>query len=436
VKDVLAYLRVLANPKDDASTLRVLQTPPRGLGKSSLAKLKAFASAQGKPLSEAIAFAEAIDDLPKRARAGLRAVEETFERLRARLTDTAENLVRAVIEETHYLTYLEQEYPEEDERQANVEALVAGAREFDRRSVQEVAKRQIAPPALTVKKSVRDKVKGPQGTLFAEPVREELTMISQPSDDVMALEPGLQGFLEQIALLAEEDAAKAEDTREKVQLMTVHTAKGLEFEHVFLIGLEDGCFPNARALEEPDGLEEERRLAYVALTRARKQLYLVYAGERARFGRTSTSPPSGFLFELPDSVWKAGESPRSKQPHGMKASEQVWDEDELVDEGAAEVDGEERLWQRPLGGAKKEKKPNEARELFQQLGERVRAAAASGPSPEELAVGDRVRHEHFGLGKIVEVSGQGMSRRVKVAFLEFGEKNLVLQYARLSKVTS
>src|SRR5581483_6066832 len=171
-------------------------------------------------------------------------------------------------------------------------------------------------------------------------------------------------------------------------------------------------------------------------TRARKQLYLVYAGERARFGRTSTSPPSGFLFELPDSVWKAGESPRSKQPHGMKASEQVWDEDELVDEGAAEVDGEERLWQRPLGGAKKEKKPNEARELFQQLGERVRAAAASGPSPEELAVGDRVRHEHFGLGKIVEVSGQGMSRRVKVAFLEFGEKNLVLQYARLSKVTS
>ncbi len=443
VKDVLAYLKVLANPRDDASTLRVLQTPPRGVGKASLAKLKAFAAENGKSLIEALSFSEAIEGLPKKASAAFREVDELFERLRARLNETAENLVRTVIEETHYLAYLEQEYPEEDDRGSNVEALVAGAREFDQRAQQEVTRRQIATPPPTVRKTVRDKVKGPQGMLFAEPVREEVVMLTPrmndgQTDEVLPpLEPGLQGFLEQIALLAEEEAAKEEDSREKVSLMTVHTAKGLEFEHVFLIGLEDGLFPNARALEEPEGLEEERRLAYVAITRARKRLYLSYAGQRSRFGKTNYSNPSGFVFELPDDVFEAGKSPRGNVPYGQKASAQVWDEDELIDERASEVEDEERLWQRPLGGKPKPKREStEARELFQQVGERVRAAAAAGPPTDELKVGDRVRHEHFGIGQILEISGAGMAKRLKISFLEFGVKNLVLQYARLTKVTS
>ncbi|MEZ0229378.1 MAG: ATP-dependent helicase, partial [Planctomycetota bacterium] len=449
VKDVLAYLRVLANPRDDASTLRVLQTPPRGVGKASLAKLKAFATQNGKSLIEALSFSEAIEGLPKKASAAFRDVDDLFERLRARRHETAENLVRAVIEETNYLAYLQQEYPEEDDRGSNVEALVAGAREFDNRARQEVTNRQVMPqiprPAPAVNKPVREKVKGPQGMLFAEPAREEVVMLTPPSqvDDVLPpLEPGLQGFLEQIALLAEEEKSKVDDTREKVSLMTVHTAKGLEFEHVFLVGLEDGLFPNARALEEPEGLEEERRLAYVAITRARKRLYLSYAGQRSRYGKTNYSNPSGFIFELPDDVFEAGKSPRGKLPFGQKASAQVWGQDEfsgdeLVDERAAEVDGEERLWQRPIGGKPKPKREGtEARELFQQVGERVRAAAASSPPTDDLKAGDRVRHEHFGVGQVVEVSGAGMTKRVKVSFLEFGLKNLVLQYARLTKVTS
>jgi DNA helicase-2/ATP-dependent DNA helicase PcrA len=446
VKDVLAYLRVLANPRDDASTLRVLQTPPRGVGKTSLQRLKAFAQAQGKSLFEALAFEEAIPDLPKKARAGFREVEALFDKLRSRLDDTAENLVRAVVEETNYLAYLQQEYPEEEERAGNIEALVAGAREFDDRARSELAERKAAPPIART--PAKEKPRKPQGTLFAEPdaVAAPAELIGAAEEDVLPpLQAGLQGFLEQVALLAEEEAARDEDTSAKVQLMTVHTAKGLEFEHVFLVGLEDGLFPNARALEEVDGLEEERRLAYVAITRARKSLHLSYTGERSRFGKTSYPAPSGFLFELPDDVFEAGKSPRSHQPYAAKASEQVWeDEDEgdpdpgfpadegVADEGLAEVEGESRLWRRPLESSRK--KPADTKPaLFQQVAERARAGAPAGE--DTLAAGDRVRHEHFGVGQILEVSGEGMRRRVKVRFLEFGEKNLVLQYARLVKVT-
>jgi DNA helicase-2/ATP-dependent DNA helicase PcrA len=429
VKDVLAYLRVLANPRDDASFLRALQAPSRGVGKSSVQKLKAFAQSQGATMLEGLELLEQIPDLPKKARAGLREIEEVFSHLRARMHEGAEALVRAVIDETRYLAYLEQEYPEEDERAANVEALVAGAREFDLSSRESKS----APQPVVVKKAGRETVKGAQTGLFAEPETETVSFVDPAEVDVMPpLQPGLQGFLEQVALVAEEEAAREDDTREKVALMTVHTAKGLEFDHVFIVGLEDQLFPNARALEEADGLEEERRLAYVAITRARKRLFLSYADQRSRFGKTSFSRPSGFLFELPDDVFEAGKSPRGKQPFGQKATEQVWEE-EPADEGEIEFpddtdQSEAQLWRRPLGAKKSEPKPA----LFANVKPRV--AAPAGDS--DFAKGDRVKHEHFGTGKVLDVSGDGMRKRVKVHFPEFGEKTLVLQYARLVKVTS
>ncbi len=455
VKDVLAYLRVLANPRDDASTIRVIQTPPRGVGTRSIQRLRALAAEHAVPLIDAIRFADQIAELPKKARAGLRALEETFDRLRAGLQDSAENLVRAVVQETNYIAYLQQEYPEEDDRASNIEALVAGAREFDKRT------QSVSPPTY-VKGSgdcgaephksarAREKVKKPQGSLFAEPeAPEALAFVAGDDDDVLpAMPPGLQGFLEQISLLAESEAAEEQDVREKVQLMTVHTAKGLEFDNVFIIGLEDGLFPNARAMEEPEGVEEERRLAYVALTRARKRLYLSYAHERSRFGKTASGIPSGFLFEIPGEVFEAGRAPRDHQPHGQKANEQVWDDEDVQDEGLAEVadeeesfdDGQNRLWERPLGGAKKleetpkKRVPNEARAVVEKLAERARATAPA--RDEDFAVGDRVRHEHFGVGKVLETSGQGMGRRLKIQFIEYGVKTLVLNYARITKVES
>jgi DNA helicase-2/ATP-dependent DNA helicase PcrA len=436
VKDVLAYLRVLANPRDDASTIRVIQTPPRGVGTRSIERLRALASEHAVPLIDAIRFADQIDELPKKARAGLRALEETFDRLRARLQESAENLVRAVVGETNYLAYLQQEYPEEEDRASNVEALVAGAREFDKRT------QSIAPPR-TVRTAAREKVRKPQGSLFAEPeTPETLAFVAADDDDVLAMSPGLQGFLEQISLLAEEEAAEDQDVSEKVQLMTVHTAKGLEFDHVFIIGLEDGLFPNARAMEEPEGVEEERRLAYVALTRAKKRLYLSYANERSRFGKTASGIPSGFLFEIPGEVFEAGKAPRDHQPHGQKTGAQVWDDEDVQDEGLAEVqdeeesfdDGQNRLWDRPLAGAPKKKVPNEARAVVEKLAERARATAPA--RDEDFAVGDRVKHEHFGVGKVLETSGQGMARRLKIQFIEYGVKTLVLNYARITKVGS
>jgi DNA helicase-2/ATP-dependent DNA helicase PcrA len=280
------------------------------------------------------------------------------------------------------------------------------------------------------------------------PVAESLETV-----DVFQVQPGLDGFLEQIALVSEQEARELEKTEGKVSLMTVHTAKGLEFDHVYLLGLEDGLFPNARALEERDGLEEERRLAYVAITRARKKLSISRANARSRFGRSSDfRPPSGFLFELPDDVFLAGKSPRNLAPYARGASSQkAWDD---ADEGyedanatLAEVDDEDRLWQRSVSDERRGKKPERpeknnrgqtaseaARELLAQVGERARAATAE--TAIDFKVGERVRHEHFGVGKVLEVSGHGHSKRVKVLFIEFGEKNLVLQYARLQKVPS
>jgi DNA helicase-2/ATP-dependent DNA helicase PcrA len=471
VKDILAYLRVLSNPRDDASMIRVLQTPPRGIGKTTLARLKEHGRARGIALSEAAREADSVEGIPSRARSALAVVVSTLESVRDRVQGSVESLVRAVIDETNYLSYLKQEYPEEDEREANVEALVGAAHEFDRqqgspplppianrRPTEEPRKR---PPPPT-KKATRPS-DGP--SLFPEPPPEPepepepepvLSPVEEP-ELVLSDRPGVEGFLEQVALIAEQDALDREETQGKVSLMTVHTAKGLEFEAVFLVGLEEGLFPNARALEAPQGLEEERRLAYVAITRAKKRLFLTHAGWRSRFGRSDARLASPFLYELPGDVFESGQAPREIAKRNTtwdpaelddededQASEAAVDED-VPDEtptreppGDEPAEGSGHLWSRPIGAPRSRlgtPSGAEARKLLEGLGRRVREQGG-GEATASFAPGDAVRHEHFGLGRVVSVNGSGPATRVCVRFHGFGEKNLVLQYARLVKVTS
>jgi len=251
IKDAMAYLAVISNPSDSGALERIINVPKRGLGATSVARLQEHAHRNGISLYEALAEAERVD-LTGAARRACRAVRDLFEgwRVAAQEVPPAE-LIAAVLDESGYRAELVVENTVESEsRLENLEELINAAREFER----------------------------------VEP------------------EPTLAGFLQEQALYSEQDALSGEGGR--VALMTLHNAKGLEFDHVFVVGMEEGTFPHARSLDEQN-LEEERRLAYVGITRAKRSLTLSYAKLRSNWGAREYQMPSRFLAEIPDGL-KAG----------------------------------------------------------------------------------------------------------------------------------
>jgi DNA helicase-2/ATP-dependent DNA helicase PcrA len=249
VKDLLAWLRASMNPSDAVSVARAAQAPRRGIGDTTLARLASFAQSGGIPLGEAFDRAEETPGLTKRALGGVLEAARLFERIRT----TAESgvpvaeIVETAWEITGYMDELKSERTFESlSRQENLRELAGVAKEFD---------------------------EGPN-----------------TSD-------GLTGFLEQLALITDTDTVEGEETG--VTFMTLHNAKGLEFPVVFMIGMEDGVFPHLRSLGDPDQLEEERRLCYVGITRARERLYLLNAWSRSLWGGLNYNPPSRFLAEIP-----------------------------------------------------------------------------------------------------------------------------------------
>ena len=353
VRDALAYLRVLANPADTVSLRRILNVPKRGIGDRAEALVGAFAD------RERIGFAAAVEraaEVTAMATRSLKSVQE-FSRLLADLREVVESgadpaeVVEAVLEKTGYLDELAAEGTIESEGRAeNLAELVGVAREFTERA--------------------------PDGTL-AE-------------------------FLEQVSLVADADSVPSppqtpqatpgapahEGGQGVVTLMTLHAAKGLEFPVVFLTGLEDGVFPHLRTLGDTNELEEERRLAYVGITRARQRLYLSRAQVRSAYGQTSYNPPSRFLEEVPDSLvdWR-----RLPEPAIASAARSV------ITTG------------RGTGGPGLRPVPN-------------------------LSPGDRVTHSAFGLGTVVATSGAGDKARASVDFGEPGVKELLLRYAPIEKL--
>lgn len=326
VKDLLSYLRVLVNPDDELSLLRALATPRRGVGETTLQRVRAFAAERGWSLWGAFRRAEEIPGLPTAARRGARAFVELVEDLRARAqTARAAELVEEVLERSGYRANLEEEGTEEAQaRLENVRELVTVAQEYE----------------------------------------------ASTGDSSLA------SFLEHLSLVTDVDTY--DERADRVALMTLHAAKGLEFRAVFLCGLEEGIFPHIRSLDDPRQLEEERRLAYVGITRARERLYLSYSKLRSLFGRTTANVPSRFLDELPEEVLERAEpGPRP--------------------------------WEAPV------------------------ATAAPRAAPQ-LCLGDVVRHRHFGTGRVLEVEGEGEAAVAIVNFQGVGTKRLALGYAPLERV--
>ncbi|HET7481275.1 MAG TPA: 3'-5' exonuclease, partial [Actinomycetota bacterium] len=249
VKDLLAWLRGSVNPSDAVSIARAAQAPRRGIGDTSLGRLSEFARRHEMPLGDVFAMAEEVNGLSKRATGGVLEAARIFERIRTLGEDGATpigDIVETAWNITGYMDELAAERSFEAlSRQENLKELAGVAREYEER----------------------------------------------------ATEPTLTGFLEEIALITDTDTVEGDEAG--VTLMTLHNAKGLEFPVVFIVGIEEGVFPHIRSLGDPDQLEEERRLCYVGITRAKERLYLLNAWARSLWGGTNYNPPSRFLGEIP-----------------------------------------------------------------------------------------------------------------------------------------
>lgn len=342
VRDLLAYLRVLANPGDVVSLRRILNVPKRGIGDRAEAMVEAFAA------RERISFWEGLrraDEAPGMATRSLNAIKEfvaLLEELRVKAADMPPSeLAQEVLESTGYRAELAASGdPQDESRLENLDEMVSVASEFEEAN--------------------------PEGTLVE--------------------------FLEQVSLVADADQIPAGDGGQGVvTLMTLHTAKGLEFPVVFLTGMEDGVFPHMRSLGEPKELEEERRLAYVGITRAEKRLYVSRAAVRSSWGAPAFNPASRFVAEIPS---------------------------ELVDWRS---DPGKNAWSAASGASRRDARPAPAKK-------------PGGRPVPNLAPGDRVTHDKFGLGTVVSVDGVAEKTKVKIDFGSGGEKTLLLAYAPVEKL--
>jgi DNA helicase-2/ATP-dependent DNA helicase PcrA len=349
VKDALAYLKAVINPADEVSVKRVLNNPKRGVGDSSVGKLDAYASAHGLSFMEALRRAEDAGVGGKASKGIMQFLFllESVDQLAA--DDRPAPLLEALLERSGYLDELRAERSIESEgRLENLAELVGSARDAE----------------------------------------------------------SIDQFLEQVSLVSDADEIDGDDTQ--VVLMTIHAAKGLEFPAVFIIGLEDGVFPHLRSIGEPEELEEERRLAYVALTRAQERLYLTHAWSRTLYGGTQYNPPSRFLDEIPERLVQAIEQRRASRGgrtygggYGSSGSGVSANRDRIV----------ERAMQ-PSGGG----------------------PAKHGAEALGLKVGDDVVHATFGEGIILLIDGQGDKAEVVIRFPGVGEKRLLLSWAPLKKL--
>jgi DNA helicase-2/ATP-dependent DNA helicase PcrA len=348
VKDALAYLRAVVNSTDEVSLKRVLNVPKRGIGQSTVGKLDAWATSRGLPFIDAL---RRFDDagVTGTAKRGIDEFLVLLAELESLVSDGPAALLEVVLDRTGYAAELEAEHSvDADGRLENLGELVGVAREFE--SVDE--------------------------------------------------------FLEQVGLVADTDELGADDS--SVVLMTLHAAKGLEFPAVFLIGMEDGVFPHLRAIGEPDELEEERRLAYVGVTRARERLYLTNAWSRTLYGSTQYNPPSRFFDEIPEHLIEMVEGTR----RGSRRSRR--------DSFATELS--------------RDRSDGSGRDRIVEA-----AMSPTGPTPRGaeslgLAIGDDVRHGTFGEGVILGLDGTGDKAEAVVHFAGIGEKRLLLSWAPLEKL--
>jgi DNA helicase-2/ATP-dependent DNA helicase PcrA len=349
IKDALAYLKAVVNPIDEVSMKRVVNTPKRGVGDTSVAKIDAWAAASGLTFDQALLHAPEAGVTGKAVR-GLEEFHRIMEKGREAVDEGPAAVIQEILEASGYLAELEAEHSvDADSRLENLAELVGLAREFE----------------------------------------------------------DINEFLEQVSLVADTDALDDDDS--SVVLMTLHSAKGLEYPVVFLIGLEDGIFPHIRSLGEPDELEEERRLAYVGITRAEQRLYLTNAWSRTLFGTTQYNPPSRFLDEIPPGLVTEAEGSRSDRRRAGRSSFGVGGGRERISAGRDRI-VESAINRTPPG------------------------PTPSGADDIGLKIGDDVRHASFGEGVIIDLEGGGDKTEATVHFADAGQKILLLSWAPLEKI--
>ena len=364
IKDVLAYLRAVANPADEVSLKRIINVPKRGVGDTSVGRLDAWASSHEVAFADALPSAEAAG-LTGRSLTGVRDLTALLDALRAALADGAGpgQLLERVLDDTGYRAELEAEKSIESAgRLENLDELVGTAREY------------------------------------AE----------------------LDTFLEDVSLVADADQLDADAGQ--VVLMTLHTAKGLEYPAVFVIGMEEGVFPHLRAFSDPDELEEERRLAYVGITRAQQRLYLTSAWARTLWGSTQYNPPSRFLKEIPEALVTEHRAPGRSGRAGAGSSwgGRVWQGGGAG--GRLGEDTEGRVFGR-----------GDHRERVVDAALRATPAKTTGAEHLGLKIGDDVVHGKWGEGIVIDLSGQGDKAEVTIRFPTVGEKRLLLAWSPLKK---
>ena len=387
IRDIVAYMKVLDNPDDTVSLRRIVNVPKRAIGDKAQAMVALHAENQGVSFGQALVDAASgnVDMIKARAKNAISGFVELMDGLRAEMPQLRNEvtgmpdlgqLVSRILDATGYKAQLEASNdPQDGARLDNLNELVSVAREFSSEAANQVA-------------YMSD---------------EELDAVMEEGEPA----PGsLQAFLEKVSLVADADQLP-DNEQGVVTLMTLHTAKGLEFPTVFVTGWEDGQFPHLRALGDPDELAEERRLAYVGITRAKQRLYLTRAMLRASWGNPVTNPASRFLAEVPEDLidWRRTEPAGSFGSSGSDA----WGQPASI--------GGQRSAFRSGGGAGR------------RSGRAGAAGGASGVKVQknlQLAPGDRVNHAKYGLGKVLTVEGAGVRETVTVDFGSSGTVRLML----------
>jgi DNA helicase-2/ATP-dependent DNA helicase PcrA len=380
VRDALAYLRLLVNTADEISLRRVLNTPKRGIGERAEACVAALAERERTTFWEALVRADEAPGLATRSLKNIQAFVAMVQELQSMVAadERPDVILESVLERSGYLAELEaSDDPQDDTRVENLAELVAVAREFS---------------------------DDPQPGPSADPAEVEAGVVAV----------GLGDFLERVALVADADQipdAPDGDDSGVVTLMTLHTAKGLEFPVVFLAGLEDGVFPHQRSLGDQPELEEERRLAYVGVTRAQRRLYVSRALVRSAWGAPAHNPASRFLDELPgDRIdWRRTAQAQTR-----------WGRPDLA------ADSPARLGRPTAAG----------RRNFSSAALRADAAAKAKPARDipSLEPGDRVLHGSFGMGTVVALEGAAEKAVASIDFGSEGVKRLLLRYAPVEKL--
>ena len=341
IKDVLAYLRVLYNPFDDLSLLRIINVPKRSIGATTVAKLQDYARANGTSLFMTLTQLHLVDSIKGKTKEKLEEFGILIFTLVAEMEDrTVLDILESILDRTGYLAQLEESTdPQDQARAENIGELLSVAKDFQDTN--------------------------PSGTV--------------------------EDFLEQVALVNDVDSFEQEES--KVTLMTLHAAKGLEFPIVFLGGLEEGLFPHSRTLMNPEEIEEERRLAYVGITRAEKELYISNATTRTVFGRTSSYLPSRFIDEIPEEL-----------VDGLRAKRKV------LDDIKRHVPQHMSVTSRPVT------KPIVRNEVI-----------------ADWKIGDTAIHSKWGNGKVINVAGEGAGMKLTIEFPTQGVRVVMAKFAPVKK---